>query len=563
MSKINRRAFLRNSALIGLGSTVFPKNLISAPLIFTEKRTDTDTELGQLVFKPYFVQKGRGPNIYDLVWASDENWDTFYSNIKLTKTGIQISDAKGIKKFGITARWNVEGFGYTNITADNGGLFYELPAKGSSKTLNLNFELAKSRVLRNRRRLDKHKKNGWNPSPEVKTYLDLSEEFYEDAQKHSNDEEKCAELSQSSLLYALWAGEKLELDKALFEIAKAGYRKNFYHGCDARAFYQMYQDTFMPLFLNLFNYANITYVTKGDGIINDFEPKEGVLRFGIRDLLFEKMRKNNVTCNGRLLFWFHDCCTPDWLKKKTFPELMKYAEKHTRTVIGHYGADMYAWEMVNELHDWANELHLKQEQTIKLTKLICDVAKDTAPSVKRVVNSCCPSAEYVAMKEYSDGPAKHPQRTPYQFVSDLVNAGVDFDIIGQQMYFPYRDLQDTIMLIERYEPFNMTVQITEIGCPGGPTNESVKLDTVKLPNEPYLWHRPWEEETQADWLDGLYQLIYSKPYINGANWFDFVDPYSYMENGGLLRSPKGEEKASYHRLEKIEKEWKSLPDRKG
>jgi len=558
MQKMDRRKFLRNSAMAGAGTVLLSKIAFAAPEIITKSRVEKSTAMGELLFHPYFVQKGKGPHLYDLVWATDKNWDTFHSNISLTKQGISISDSEGKDKFGINARWNVEGFGYTNITADNGGYFYELPPGGKARELNLNFEFCKSRVERNRRRLQKHMKNGWLPSREVNSYINLSEEYYEDAKKNENDGEKCAALAQQGLMYALWASEKLELDKADFEIKKRGFRKEFFLGCDARGFYQMYQDTFMPMFTNLFNFANITFVTKGDGIISDFEPREGDNQFGIRDVLVKKMRDANVTCQGRLMFWFHDCCTPDWLKKKSYPELLKYVEKHAATVIGHYGSEISSWEMMNELHDWANELHLDNEQTIEVTKLACEVAKATAPNLKRTINSCCPRAEYVQMRQYSDGPAKCCQRTPYQFIRDCISAGVEFDVIAQQMYFPYCDLQDSIMLIERYEEFGMPVQISEIGVSGGITNDSIKLGTIKMPEEPYLWHRYWDEETQADWLEGIYKLIYSKPYIKGAHWFDFVDPYSYMDNGGLLRNIQGDKKESYLRLQKLENEWKSL-----
>lgn len=59
---------------------------------------------------------------------------------------------------------------------------------------------------------------------------------------------------------------------------------------------------------------------------------------------------------------------------------------------------MYAWEVVNEAHDWANELQLTPDQIVEVTKLACDVAKDTAPNVHRLINNCCPFAEYVQLK---------------------------------------------------------------------------------------------------------------------------------------------------------------------
>ncbi len=555
---MDRRKFIKSAALAGIGSAVVPRRVLSAPMVLTQKRTPARTAAGQIAFRPVYVQKGCGPNLLHWAFASDTNWDTFYSNILADDKGVFISDTEGRDRFGITVRWNVEGFGYTFITADNGGEFYELPPEGKTVSFNLNYELANSRVVRNRMRLKLHGGDGWVPSHETAGFQALSEEFLEEARKHRIDDRKLGELSQKSLYYALWGSEMLELGYARFVIARNGARPGYFFGCDARAFYQMYQDIFVPLFTELFNYGTITYVLKGDGIINDFEPKEGDLRFGIRDLLYDKLKQKGLKVEGRLLFWFHECCTPEWLKKKTYPELLRYVERHTRAVVGHYGDGMYAWEIVNELHDWANEMHLNNEQTVELTKLACDVAKDVAPKTHRLVNNCCPYGEYVEMKQYSGGPAIYHQRTPVQFIRDLVDAGVDFDIIGQQMYFPERDLQDIIMMVERYQQFNKKVQLSEIGVTAGPTNRSVELGTVKLPTQPYEWHRPWDEELQADWLDGVYTLGYSKPYIEASDWFDFVDPFSYMANGGLLKNPQGDKKASYYRLQDLEKKWGGL-----
>jgi len=192
-------------------------------------------------------------------------------------------------------------------------------------------------------------------------------------------------------------------------------------------------------------------------------------------------------------------------------------------------------------------------------RLINDVAKSEAPDVKRTINNCCPFAEYVQMHSYSGSPAVYAQRTPYQFSKDLIEAGIDFDILEQQMYYPYRDLQDSILMIEKLATLGKPMQISEIGCPGGPTNRSVKLDEVKISREPYLWHQPWDEHIQADWLEDIYTLIFSKPYIHAGNWFDFVDPYSYMENGGLLRSPEGEKKEAFIRMEQVKNRFANLP----
>lgn len=553
---MRRRDFLRNTMITGVGLSV-GSTILGAPTVLTPKRTDYNTEKGRLVFKPVFVQRGKGPHLLDWAYASDHNWDAFYSNITADNKGVVISNTEGTEKFGIDVRWHVENFGYIFITADNGGEFYTLPEKGKTKELNLNYELAKSRVYRNKKR-----KGNFEPSREVASLLDLSEELLEDSKKSMSNEYKFSQLAQNSLYYAMVAGEKLELEKANSVILKTGYRPDFFIGCDARGYLQMDPDVFMELFTEAFNYATITHYLISEKYQN-FETHEGKKQFNLRTALHKELRKKDITVEGRPLFWFYNTVTPDWLRNKSYDQLLKYVESHTKEVVGHYGDGMYAWEVVNEAHDWANELQLTPEQIVEVTKLACDVAKDTAPNVHRLINNCCPFAEYVQLKKWGELDAKYPQRTPVKFMKDLVDAGVDFTITGQQMYFPYRDLQDTIILIERHEQFGRPVQLTEVGASSGPTKASINDGRLGLPNEPYIWYRNWDQDLQAEWLEGLYTLAYSKPWIEAVNWYDFVDPYSWIKEGGLLESPNGEKKESYNRIIELQKRWKSLGTKQG
>jgi GH35 family endo-1,4-beta-xylanase len=299
-------------------------------------------------------------------------------------------------------------------------------------------------------------------------------------------------------------------------------------------------------------------VAKGDGMMSDYQPQKGSINPETREVLINKLNQRNVKCQERLLFWFHDCCIPDWLRSMKYDELLKYVEKLTTDTMKRFGDSLYAMEVVNELHDWANELNLSHEQITKLTRLINDVSKSVAPKVKTTINSCCLFAEYVQMNQYSSGkPAQYKQRTPWQWTKDLLDAGIDIDLIELQMYYPYRDLQDSILMTERFEVFNKPLHYSEVGVSGGITENSLKLGKVEMPNEPPLWHHQWDEETQADWLEQIYSLVYSKESIKASNWFDFIDPYSYMQNGGLFRE-NGEPKAAYYRLKNLQEKLRKL-----
>jgi GH35 family endo-1,4-beta-xylanase len=354
------------------------------------------------------------------------------------------------------------------------------------------------------------------------------------------------------------ASELIELERARFDIQRRGRRKGFYVGCDARGYFQMDVELFLERFTPLFDYATITHYLIA-GVFEDFEHVEGELAFDLRTALFHQLRKRNITVEGRPLWWSYKTTTPDWLRHKDYDGVRRYLEKHIKTVVGHYGDGMYAWEVVNEFHDWANECQLNPDQIIEVTRLACDTARDTNPKVKRLINNCCPFAEYVQLKKWTELDAKYPQRTPFQFVRQLAEAGVDFDITGIQMYFPYRDLADTILLIEKFASIGKTIQLTEVGASSGPSEESIRSGKLPISFEPYAWRRQWDEELQADWMEGLYTLAYARPEIEAVNWYDFVDPYSWIPNGGLLRSPKGETKAVYDRLLNLKEEWNKLP----
>lgn len=567
---ITRRDFIKDTAVAAIGTLLGANKIISAPMIITKSRVAKSAQKGELLFKPYYVQSGRGPHLgmvksieglgeddWDFpcwTFTSDTEWDAFQSNIYSDRDGIKVSDVSGKEKFGINVRWNVEGFGYIYMTADNGGEFYELPTEGKKQEYNLNYELAKSRLVRIRKRLDRFNKEGFTPSNELSPWIELAESFMSDAEKAESDKGKRANYSQKALYYGMWAGEKLELEKAAFEIEKRGYRKNFFLGCDTKGFPRMDNDQFLELFTKVFNYATITHY------LPSFEKEEGKYIFDERDYEFRQLKKRNVTVEGRPVFWADECCTPKWLSSKSYPEILKYVEKHTRDLFSHYGDEMYAWEVINEAHDPANVLKLTPEQMVEIAKLSCEVAKATNPKVQRLVNNCCIQADYIQLKTWEKGEKKYPPVTPHQYLKMLHEANVDFTITGQQLYYPYtnRDLMDTILLTERIEKFGRPVQITELGASSGPSKETIATGKMDIPKRPYDWHRPWDEELQADWLEQIYTILYSKPWIEAINWYDFVDPYSFIKNGGLLASPKGDVKPAYERLVKLEEKWSSL-----
>ena len=62
-------------------------------------------------------------------------------------------------------------------------------------------------------------------------------------------------------------------------------------------------------------------------------------------------------------------------------------------------------------------------------------------------------------------------------------------------------------------------------------------------------------QEQADWLEAMYTLWYSKPHVRAVTWWDFADrPGHFWPFGGMLRKDMTP-KESYGRLVELQKRW--------
>jgi len=542
---LTRRNFIKASAL---GATT-----IALPSIFPGKSNILAKTGQEMTFSPY-----PHPWMPEMTWVftTNEHADPFKSPIKFTQDGIVVPRDVGDRKFAVNTRWFVEGFGFVELRADNGGEFYTAEGFSKRRQLNLNYEFAKSRVLQNRRVMNRYRKTGTEFSNEVKTLIALSDDYFQQADKLLGQGKACAKNADKALEYAMWAGEKIELEHARQQILKQA-REQFYFGCETRQYIWAKSEAFTQRFEDLFNFATVTHYV-WDTWYPVFEPTEGNHRWGIKDEIVDWLMENDITIQGRPMFWFHPDVTPEWLAQKSYPELLDYVERHATAMLNHYGDKVKQWSVINEYHDWANIHDHTPEQITEITRLACDTVKYVDPEVTRIINNCCPWAGYAAWGGSADGSTERQLRSPRKYLEDITNAEVDFDVIGLQMYFPRRDLAEIVRHVERFEKFGKPIYISEIGTSSGVTNESIQTGDEDISQEPYEWHRRWDEELQADWLEQLYTVLYARPSIEALNWYDFADFRTFIHNGGLIKV-NGKRKKSYDRLHALLQQWNHLP----
>jgi GH35 family endo-1,4-beta-xylanase len=124
-------------------------------------------------------------------------------------------------------------------------------------------------------------------------------------------------------------------------------------------------------------------------------------------------------------------------------------------------------------------------------------------------------------------------------------------VIGLQLYYPDQDLFEIDRLLERFSQLGKPIHITELGV-----SSSMQKDEESYFKEPTgLWHSPWSETVQADWIEQFYTICYSKNNIQAITWWDLVDGGSFIPYGGLLREDMTP-KLGFYRLQKLFNQWR-------
>jgi len=264
-------------------------------------------------------------------------------------------------------------------------------------------------------------------------------------------------------------------------------------------------------------------------------PQEGQYQYEYIDQALGFLEQNHIQAKGHPLWFGHAEVNPQWLKEKNFDELQKCAREIAIHHVERYQGRIQVWDAMNEAHDWANCFGLSQPQLIEMTRTCCDALHEANDRAQAVVNICLPFAEYVAGRYTCYGSLPEHLRSPLRYFRDLLEAGVNFDVVGIQLYFPARDMVMVSRLLDVFASLGKPVHITEMGVDGGTRGISSHSgkNWPQLSHSEGTWHGGWNETTQADWMEQFYTLSASRPEIKALTWWDFIEP-SFSGNGAFL-----------------------------
>ena len=457
----------------------------------------------------------------------------------------------------LSCRLKVPGFGEVYCYADNDGAGYT-----QSGTIDFVFDAARTRIRRVNEAYDRLQ-------PTIGREEDVERSLTRAIELFGSRPIASSRLPHyyKVLAHALHAGEQLTLAAAKHRIQSFQPRRDFLFGVMVSGFSTL-GPKYEQAIRDAFNFATVSwYSWKPQPPAN---PDDLPIDYARMDQSIQWCLDRNITPKTFGYLYMARGATPEWLRPPSNPAPLAASRTQTQPTFNpsypyekiralypriikntaqRFGAKVPHIEVMNEAHDKANLWKLSHAQLLELARLAFAAAKDGGPLMRRQMNHCCLWAEYAKDKN-PDGSRRW---SPYQFVKECFDKGIDYETIGLQLYYPQHDLFEIERMLDRFAAFNKPIHITELATA---SQSGLDPTSMRPATEAPMWHEPgWTPSTQADWVEQVYTLLYSKHYIQAVGWWDLTDVQGHFWPFGGLLDKDLNPKESYHRLRKLQKQW--------
>lgn len=421
------------------------------------------------------------------------------------------------------------------------------------KPYNLNVELARHRLMKL-----VQKQEDWNLFDFPKADK-LAQQFREaqnllaEALGLLEDGPRSAALADRALAEAIDVSEQMSMFHADLLLNRrrvnSALPKHLFGGCvDWTVQNQKYRDTAS----DLIDYVVLPLAWR------QLMPAEGQLQTEALDGWIELLARKRMPLVAGPLVDLSEESVPDWayIWEHDFETLRDLLYEFVRQVVHRYRKHVTAWVAVSGLHV-GNAFNLSFEQMIDLTRLICADIKAVQPQARVLVGVRHPYGEYHASNTTPGVP-------PMLYAEMVAQSGVNFDAFAVEVLTGVpapglytRDLFQISSMLDRFASIGKPVFVTAAAAPGRNQPDPQDASEGRLdPAQAGRWRQPWDPQRQADWLEAVYRIALSKPYVESLAWQSLADIAPALPSGGLLDDmlrPKPvfqklqEMRESYHR----------------
>lgn len=419
------------------------------------------------------------------------------------------------------------------------------------KPYNLNVELARARLMK-----IMQKQEDWNlfDFPKAERFgnkFHTAQMLFADALGHLTNGAEASKLGDQALALALDLSEELshfhgELLLNRRRTSNALVKHIF--GC--KVDYQIQNERYKEIAATQFDYVVLPMSWKR------LQPQEHSFDTAALDEWVEFLSRRKVPTIAGPLIRLDKRNVPDWMViwEHDFDMLREMAYEYVQKVVTRYRRAVSAWNICAALQT-NSAFSLTFEQIVELTRMLVQQIKTLIPNARTMITIAHPFGEYHAHSR-----AAVP---PMLYAEMLAQSGINFEAFSLEieMGVPQpgmltRDLFQLSSLLDKFSTLGRPVFLTSVGCPSRSTEDPGDISEGHWnPSLAGRWHRPWDPQLQAEWMEAVYQLALSKPFVEAVAWSNLADLRQTIPGGGLLDDML-QPKPSFTKLQQMREKYK-------
>lgn len=265
------------------------------------------------------------------------------------------------------------------------------------------------------------------------------------------------------------------------------------------------------------------------------QPQESEFQTGPVDEWIELLSRKRVPVIAGPLINLGEGHVPDWMFiwEHDFDTLRELAYEYVQKIVHRYRKAVAIWNVCAGLQT-NSSFTLSFEQIIELTRLLVSQVKAILPASRTLITITQP---------FGESSARRPTAVaPIMYAEMVGQAGINFEAYGLEIEMGVpapgmftRDLFQLSSLLDKFSTLGRPVFLTALSVPGRSTPDTNDKSEGKLnPSLAGRWHRPWDPQLQADWIQAVYELALSKPFVESIAWGNLADVNPTLPGGGLL-----------------------------
>lgn len=464
------------------------------------------------------------------------------------RDGLLVVNRKDEMACGVALLWDCGPFGSYVLETTR------LPPR--EEPYNLNVELARSRLMRIMQKQEDWSLFDFPRAEKFSTRFAEAEDLFSDSLGKMHNPGEAASIADQALVMAMDLSEELTSFHTELLISRRRNVNSFVrHIFGCRVDPSVQNEKYKEALAGNFDYCVLPMSWK------DVQPQENTFNVEPLDQWVEMLSKRRVPTIAGPLVRLDEGAVPDWMViwENDFDMLREMAYDYVQKMVQRYRRAVAAWNVVGGLQTNSNFV-MTFEQIIELTRLLVSQVKSLIPNARTMITIAHPFGEY-----HARGRASVP---PMMYAEMVAQAGISFEAFSLEieMGIPapgmfMRDLFQLSTLLDKFATLGRPVFLTAVGAPGQAGADLGDETRSHLdPAAGGRWHRPWDPQLQADWMEAVYTLALSKPYIESIAWANLADIRPSLPGGGLLDDML-HPKPSYQRLVQLREKIKPFQKR--